>query len=209
MFSMTDIKAHTVYKIVMFLPNLIIVALSIFGYPFVSYMVGFGLADTLLMKILLSIVASVIIGMIWHFVVKAISFVLNETFYLLIDVSPSKGLNEEESKAVLFAGQAALDIFEFDKNIRNVSIALVDRMSRQGLFGFVFKEDVSKRLCAISNHYKNNPSENVNSYTVQKVLEDLDLKQSWIEISLNNANYRNMIIQSLFFVYLFIKQPSF
>lgn len=209
MFSMTDIKAHTVYKIVMFLPNLILVALAIFAYPFVSYMVGFGFADTLLMKVLLSIVAYVIIGIIWTFVVKAISFVLNELFYLLIDVSPSKGLNDEQSKAVLFGGQLVLDSWEFDKNIRNVSYEVVDRISRQGLFGFAFKDDVSKRLLAISDHYKNNPNENISSYTANKVVEDLGLKQSWIEKSLNNAFFRNMIIQSLFFIYLLIEQPSF
>ena len=97
MFSMTDIKAHTVYKIVMFLPNLILLALAIFAYPFVSYMVGFSFADSLLVKVLLSIVAYVIIGIVWHFLVRAILFVLNELFYLLIDVSPSKGLTDEVS----------------------------------------------------------------------------------------------------------------
>lgn len=209
MFSMTDIKAHTVYKIVMFLPNLILIALAIFAYPFVSYMVGFSFADSLLMKVLLSIVAYVIIGIIWNFLVKAISFVLNELFYLLIDVSPSKGLNDKQSKAVLFGGQLVLDSWEFDKNIRNVSYEVVDRISTQGLFGFAFKDDVSKRLWAISEHYKNNPNENISSYTANKVIQDLGLKPSWIEKSLNNTFFRNMIFQSLFFIYLLIEQPSF
>ena len=209
MFSMTDIKAHTVYKIVMFLPKLMLIALAIFAYPFVSYMVGFGFADSLLMKVLLSIVAYVIIGIMWEFLVKAISFVLNELFYLLIDVSPSKGLNNEQSKAVLFGGQLVLDSWEFDKNIRNVSYEVVDRISRQGFFGYAFKDNVSKRLWAISEHYKNNPNENISSYTTNKVIEDLGLKPSWIEKSLNNAFFRNTIIQSLFFIYLLVEQPSF
>lgn len=117
MFSMTDIKAHTVYKILMFLPNLMLVALSIFAYPFASYAVGFSFADSLMIKILLSLVAFFIIGIVWAFAAKCISFVLNEIFYLLIDVSPSKGLSDEESKAVLFGGQAILDGWEFDRNI--------------------------------------------------------------------------------------------
>ena len=138
MFSMTDIKANKAYRTLMFLPNLALILLSIFAYPFASYMLGFSFADSLFadslaLKITLSIVSFFFLGIIWNFLVKAIAFVLNELFYLLIDVSPSKGLSDEESKAVLFGGQAILDHLEFDRNVRNVSYEVVDRMSRQGL----------------------------------------------------------------------------
>lgn len=208
MFSMTDIEAHTVYKIVMFVPNLILVALSIFAYPFVSYMVGFSFVDSLVMKVLLSIVAYFVLGIVWTFLVKAISFVLNELFYLVIDVSPSKGLSDEESKAVLFGGQLILDHWEFDRNIRNVSHEVVDRMSRQGLFGFLFKEDVSKRLWAVVDYYQKNPNESVTSYKARQIVKDLGISQSWFETALNNAYVRNMVLQSIFFLYLLIEQPS-
>ena len=208
MFSMTDIKAHTVYKIVMFLPNLILLALAIFAYPFVSYMVGFSFVDSLVMKVALSIVAYFIIGIVWFFLVQAITFVLNEIFYLLIDVSPSKGLNEEESKAVLFAGQAILDHLEFERNVRNVSYEVVDRISRQGLFGFIFKDAVSKRLWAIIDYYQKNPNETVGQYQVKKILKNIGLSQPWYEMVLNNAYIRYMVLTPMFFIYLLIEQPS-
>lgn len=209
MFSMTDFKAHTVYKIVMFLPNMILIALSIFAYPYASYMVGFSFVDSLVMKILLSIAALYILGIVWTFLVKAIAFVLNEFFYLLIDVSPSKGLSDEESKAVLFSGQVFLDSWEFDRNIRNVSYEVIDRMSRQGLFGIFFKDDVAKRLWAIVDYYQNNPNENVSAYRAKEVLKDLGIAQPWYELALNNAQARSMILQVIFFLYLLFEQPNF
>lgn len=208
MFSMTDIKAHTVYRIVMFVPHLILVALSIFAYPFVSYMVGFSFVDSLVMKVLLSVVAYFVLGIVWTYLVKAISFVLNELFYLLIDVSPSKGLSDEESKAVLFGGQLVLDNWEFDRNVRNVSHEVVDRISRQGLLGFIFKDEVSKRLWAIVEYYQKNPNEKVTAYKAKKVVKDLGIDQPWYEVALNNAYVRNMVLQSIFFLYLLIEQPN-
>ena len=208
MFSMTDIKAHTVYKIVMFLPNLILLALAIFAYPFISYMVGFSFADSLLMQILLSIVAYFIIGIVWFFIVQAIEFVLKEIFYLLIDVSPSKGLNDAESKAVLFGGQFVLDCWEFEKNVRNVSYEVVDRISRQGLFGFIFKADASKRLWAIVDYYQKNPNEAMSQYKVQKILKNIGIAMPWYEQALNNAYVRYMALPPMFFIYLLIEQPS-
>jgi hypothetical protein len=208
MFSMTDIKAHTVYRIVMFVPNLILIALSIFAYPYVSYMVGFSFADSLVMKVLLSIVAYFVLAIVWTYLVKAASFVLNELFYLLIDVSPSKGLSDEESKAVLFGGQLVLDHLEFDRNIRNVSHQVVDRMSKQGLLGFIFKEDVSKRLWAVVDYYQKHPNESVTAYKAKQVVKELGIEQPWYEATLNNAYVRNMILQSIFFLYLLIEQPS-
>lgn len=209
MFSMTDIKAHTVYKIVMFVPNLILVALSIFAYPFASYIVGFSFVDSVVLKVSLSIAAFFILGLIWAYLVKAISFVLNEIFYLLIDVTPSRGLSSEESKAVLFGGQAVLDHIEFDKNVRNISHEVVDRMSRQGLFGLFFQNAVSKRLWAISNYYQENPKEAVSGYTAKKVLKDLGIDQPWHESTLNNPYIRNMALQFMFFLYLLCYQPHF
>ena len=208
MFSMTDIKAHTVYKIVMFLPNLVILASAIFAYPFVSYMVGFSLADSLVVKVVLSIVAYFIIGIFWFFFIQAITFVLNEVFYLLIDVTPSKGLNDDESKSVLFLGQPILDIFAFERDVRNVSYEVVDRMSRTGIFGFIFKDAVSRRLWAIVDYYQKNPNEVVSQYKSKKILEDIGIAMPWYEIALNSAYVRYMALPPMFFVYLLIKQPS-
>lgn len=209
MFSMTDIKAHTVYKIAMFLPNLMLVALTIFAYPFVSYMIGFSLVENLVLKIVLTFVVAFVLGIIWDYIVKAIAFVLNEFFYLLIDVSPSKGLSDEESKAVVFGGQAVLDNLEFDRNVREVSYEVVDRLSKQGLFGFIFKDDVSKRLWAIVDHYQKNPNEPVSVYRAKQVVKELGVAQPWYEVALNNALVLNMILQAIFFLYLFVEQPRF
>ena len=123
-------------------------------------------------------------------------------------MSPSKGLNEEESKAVLFAGQAILDHLEFERNVRNVSYEVVDRISRQGLFGFIFKDAVSKRLWAIIDYYQKNPNETVGQYQVKKILKNIGLSQPWYEMVLNNAYVRYMVLTPMFFIYLLIEQPS-
>lgn len=209
MFSMTDIKAHSVYKILMFFPNLILVVLSIFAYPLASYLLGFSFVDSLVLKVVLTLVAGFVLGIAWNYLVKAIVFILNEAFYLIIDVSPSKGLTEEESKAVLFGGQAVLDNWELDRNIRNVSGDVIDRLSRQGLFGFVFKDDVSKRLWAVVDYYQEHPNETVSAYRAKEVVKNLGIAQPWFEIALNNALVRTMILQSIFFIYLLIDQPNF
>lgn len=209
MFSMTDIEAHTVYKIVMFLPNLLLTALSIFAYPLASYLLGFSFVDSLVWKIVLTLVAGLVLGIAWNYLVKALAFILNEIFYLIIDVSPSRGLTEEESKAVLFGGQAVLDNWEFDRNVRNVSGEVIDRLSRQGLFGFAFKDDVSKRLWAIVDYYQEHPKEDVSAYRAKEVVKNLGIAQPWHEMALNNALVRNMVLQSIFFLYLLIDQPAF
>ena len=207
MFSMTDIKAHALYKCFMFFPSIALVLLSIFAYPFLSYLIGFSFSNLILVKVVLSIFSYIVVGFVWIFIANAISFLLNECFSLVIDVYPSSGLSIEESKAVLYGGQATLDLYEFDRNIPNVSNDLIDRISRRGLFSIIFRDIVARRLRATVEHYKNNLSEPVSDYTARRVVKEAGLSQTWLELSINNDYNRNTILQSIFFLYLLVAQP--
>lgn len=208
MFALTDIKAHTVYKIVLFLPNLCIFLLSIVGFPSLSYALGFGFAEALYAKVLLSVLAFVLLGVAWTYIVIGLNFIFNEMFYLVIDVRPSHGLSEAASKAVLFGGQAALDNIEFAKTIRNPSRDLIVRIARRGNFGLFFKV-VRQRLRAISDYYKKNPYEPVVQYRIKQILGEKGIEVPWYETLLNNALLRNAALQALVFLYLVLAQPNF
>lgn len=206
---MTDIEAHKIYKIVMFLPTLFLTLIAIVAYPYLSYLIGFSLSKNIYIQVAGAVAAFFILGLIWNVFIKVIFFILNEFFNLIIDVKASSGLLPDQSRAVLLGGQTVLDTIHFEKNIRTVDPELIDRLSNQGLFGFLFKEKVSARLLAIVDYYRKHPEEPISAYKAESVLKDLGITRSWIEDLLNNPQIRSMALQIIFFVYLIIASPKF
>jgi hypothetical protein len=208
MFSMTEMAAHKIYRAYMLLPRLAINLLVLFGCPIVAYMSGFALGDSGATKIVIALVLFIVIGLPISYVIRAVHFGLTEVFSLVIDVVPTHGLSRSESRAILEGGRVALDEIEFGKNIRNVDPALIERISRRGLFGYFFRKRVEARIMAVVRYYTESKNEVFSAYRVQEVLRLAGLEQPWYEKAVNNQVWRSLIIQIFVFVYLLLAQPK-
>jgi ammonia channel protein AmtB len=99
MFGMLDYRAHKLYLILFFLPNLALVLFATLGLPVINYSVGISLADNRVIQILISLVSLLILELVWiAFIYGLISKFYQFLFGLFVDIIPSNGRSEEEAK---------------------------------------------------------------------------------------------------------------
>jgi hypothetical protein len=77
MFGMLDYRAHKLYLMIFGIPNFLLVLISLFGLPFAYYGIGKSYADSHLMMIVVSLLALLVVEIIWNIFVHYLSKVLN------------------------------------------------------------------------------------------------------------------------------------
>ena len=69
MFGMLDYRAHKLYVILFFIPNIFLSLFALFGIPLINYSIGLQFADERIYQILLSLVALFVVEFLWLIIV--------------------------------------------------------------------------------------------------------------------------------------------
>lgn len=211
MFGMLDYRAHKLYLILFFLPNLALVLFATLGLPVINYSVGISLADNRVIQILISLVSLLILELVWiAFIYGLISKFYQFLFGLFVDIIPSNGRSEEEAKLVVWQGQKAITSLAFGSSHPSTwTDKLVNDFSRldwlQSLF---YRQNVLARVNAIAEHYRSLPPDSsFGEFEYDAILSEHDLNIGRLEKFLCNAHVRWSIVTYSLFIYLIIFQP--
>tara|TARA_R110000796_G_C14562618_1_gene435012 strand:+ start:1125 stop:1763 length:639 start_codon:yes stop_codon:yes gene_type:complete len=211
MFGMLDYRAHKLYLIIFFLPNLALVLFATLGLPVINYSVGVALADNRALQILISLVSLVILELVWLAIIYGlISKFYHFLFGLFVDIIPSNGRSEEEAQLVVWQGQKAITLMAFGSSHPSTwTDKLIDGFSRLDWFQSLFyRHKVLARVNTIAEHYKSLPSDSsFGQFQYDAILSEHDLNIGRLESLLCSAQVRGVIVSYSLLLYLIVFQP--
>jgi hypothetical protein len=210
MFGMLDYRAHKLYILLFFVPNLILGLFAMFGLPLIHYSIGLALADERIFQILVSLIAVFIIESIWllivfGFISKAFQFI----FELFIDVIPDNGRTKEEAQMVVWSGDKAIKVIAIGKHPSTWNDELIDGFSKNDwVQHLLYKDKVSERMNAVFDEYSCLPTDSpYDDYEIARILKEQDIEMTWQEKFLSNIQIRRAVIGYSFFLILLIYNP--
>lgn len=207
MFGMLDYRAHKLYLIIFGIPNFLLALYSLFGLPFTYYGLGHSYADSHTMVIVYSLIACIVIEIIWAIFVTYLSKFFIFLFSLFVDVIPADGRSEEEAKLVVWNGEKAIHLIKFNKKKpKDWTEEDFDRLTK-GFFNFFFKDKVTQRLRRIKDYYVENPKVIPNEWNTNKFLKENNLEPEIFEKIIVNDFYRYCVIRYSIFLYLILFNP--
>ena len=207
MFGMLDYRAHKLYLIIFGIPNFLLVLISLFGLPFAYYGIGKSYADSHLMMIVVSLLALLVVEIIWNIFVHYLSKVYMFIFGLFVDVIPADGRNKDEAKAVVWSGEKAIFLIKFNKKKpKDWTDEDFDKLS-SGFFSFFYKESIIQRCEKIKDYYVKNPKIIPSEWNTNKFLKEEKLERDIIEKIITDPFFRACAIRYSLFLYLIVFNP--
>jgi hypothetical protein len=207
MFGMLDYRAHKLYLMIFGIPNFLLALFSLFGLPFVYYGLGHNYADSHTMVIVYSLIAWLIIEIIWGIFVHYLSKFYIFIFGLFVDVIPADDRNEDEAKLVVWNGEKAIRLINFNKKKpKDWTDEDFDKLNT-GFFNFFYKESIILRCEKIQDYYVKNPKIIPNEWNTNKFLKEQNLEIGIFEKIVTNAFYRACAIRYSIFLYLLVFNP--
>ena len=209
MFGMLDYRAHKLYIILFFIPNLILNLFAIFGIKIISITIGLVFADERIFQFLIALISIFIIELIWILIIfgivtKAFQFI----FELFVDVIPDDGRTREEAQLVVWSGSKAIRSLEVIKHPSQWDYSKIEEIYKNDWVANIFyRNKISKRTRKIFEHYLFQSDKPYNDAVINKFLEENNLKVSWKEMIFTEPMYRNAIIGYSFFLFLLILNP--
>ncbi|MAD48474.1 MAG: hypothetical protein CMQ53_03865 [Gammaproteobacteria bacterium] len=209
MFGMLDYRAHKLYIILFFIPNLILNLFAIFGIKIISIIIGLAFADERIFQFLIALISIFIIELIWILIIfgivtKAFQFI----FELFVDVIPDDGRTREEAQLVVWRGSKAIRSLEVIKHPSQWDYSKIEEIYKNDWVANIFyRNKISKRTRKIFEHYLFQSDKPYNDAVINKFLEENNLKMSWKEMIFTEPFYRNAIIGYSFFLFLLILNP--
>ena len=209
MFGMLDYRAHKLYIILFFIPNLILNLFAIFGIKIISITIGLTFADERIFQFLIALISIFIIELIWVLIIfgivtKAFQFILE----LFVDVIPDDGRTREEAQLVVWRGSKAIRSLEVIKHPSQWDYSKIEEIYKNDWVANIFyRNKISKRTRKIFEHYLFQSDKPYNDAVINKFLEENNLKVSWKEMIFTEPFYRNAIIGYSFFLFLLILIP--
>jgi len=206
MFGMLDFRAHKLYLIIFGIPNFLLLLISLFGLPFAYYEIGKSYADSYITQVIFSLIALVIIEIIWTIFVTYLSKFYMFLFGLFVDIIPADGRTEEEAKAVVWNGDKAIHLIKFSKKKpKDWTDEDIDKLS-SGLFNFFYAEKRSLRFAKIREYFTKNPKINYNDWTLNEFLKKEKIERDIFEKIVTEPLYRLCAIRySLAFYLIFLQ----
>lgn len=107
MFGMLDYRAYKLYLILFGIPNMILIAIALFGLPILSIELGKIWADSSLVIAIASIIALFIVEIIWTLLLVWLGKLYLFIFQLFVDIVPAENRTKEEAVQVATAGPKA------------------------------------------------------------------------------------------------------
>ena len=210
MFGMLDYRAHKLYIILFFIPNLVLALFAMFGLPLINYSIGLAFADERIYQILISIVALFFVEMIWlliifTFVSKAFKFI----FELFVDVIPHDGRTKEEAQMVVWNGDKAIRSLQISKHPSQWTESLIWEIPKNDwVANIFFRDELIRRLRRIYDEYLSmSPDTPYTDAEVERILAEHNLKISWQEKVFGNPQGRRVVIAYSFFLLLLLYNP--
>jgi len=207
MFGMLDYRAHKLYLILFGPIWFFIKWASVIGFPFMYYSIGLAIFDNRILQIGISLLALVVIELIWAILHTYIDSFFMFLFQLLVDVIPHDGRTKEEAALVVKGGEATITLLAVNKK-RPEELTDEDFLIYQrGFFNWFFKEVVTTRLELIRRHYIENPEIGYNEWVVKDLLKKHNLTMPLYEKVLTNPLFRLAAISYALTLYLLIFNP--
>jgi hypothetical protein len=212
MFGMLDYRAHKLYLIMFFVPNMGLALFATIGFPFIHYSIGISLADDRLVQILISLVALVVIELLWAMLIFGIiSKFFQFIFSLIVDIIPADGRTEADAQLVVWNGKKTITAMAITTtNPSTWSQDLMQDFSKIDWFQSLFYSgNVLNRLNIISQHYQSAPAGSPFSpVEFEKILLEHDTPHAGkLEQLLCQPQVRATIVSYSLLVYLIIFQP--
>jgi len=209
MFGMLDYRAHKLYLILFGIPIIILNLISIFGIGFIAYLVGFGFAETWLIKIILSVVLLFIIEMLWALILMGLNKLIDFLFGLFVDIIPSGDRTKEEAKLVVYTGEKGIISLLATKHPTEWTDENVIQMAKLDWISNLFYYDkLFNRLHQIKEHFDLNPELEFYPSTVEEFISQKPhLAPAWHEKFLSNRFYRKMAFSYIVFILIILINP--
>lgn len=207
MFKMLDYRAHKLYLIIFGIPNFLLVLFSLFGLPFVYYGLGHRYADSHTMGIVYSLIALLIIEIIWGIFVHYLSKIYMFIFGLFVDVIPDDGRGEDEAKLVVLNGEKGIRLINFNKRKpKDWTDEDFERLTT-GFFNFFYRDSIVQRYQKIQEYYVKNPQIISNEWNTNKFLKKQQLEKNIFEKVVTNPFFIVYAIRYSIFCYLILFNP--
>ena len=208
MFGMLDYRAHKLYLLLTFIPNIVLYLFAIFALPLINYSVGLGFADERIFQILISLLSLVVVEIIWILFALFFSKSMDFIFSLFIDVIPHDGRTKEEAQLVVWHGEKAINIIALQKHPKTWTDEVIYNAPKvDWIMNFYFNFEMTERLYAIRDHYISSPTTPFNESRIEQILEENNMSIKNKEKILTNRNYRRALISYSIFLLLLIINP--
>lgn len=119
MFGMLDYRAHKLFKIILFIPKLIIMIISLFGLPIISIYLGKEYGSGYIENFLITCGSWIVLCLFFPVISWILCKLSEIIFRIFIDVVPYDGKNKNEARAVLYNGDKAIYAIELGKHPRD------------------------------------------------------------------------------------------
>lgn len=204
---MLDFRAHKLYLIIFGIPNFLLLLISLFGLPFAYYEIGKSYANSYITQVIFSLIALVVIEIIWAIFVTYLSKFYMFLFGLFVDIIPADGRTDEEAKAVVWNGEKAIYFINFNKKKpKDWTDEDFDKLS-SGFFSFFYKESIIQRCEKIKDYYVKNPKIIPSEWNTNKFLKEEKLERDIIEKIITDPFFRACAIRYSLFLYLIVFNP--
>ena len=207
MFGMLDYRAHKLYLMIFGIPNFLLALFSLFGLPFVYYAIGNNYADSHAMVIIYSLIACLLIEIIWGILVHYLEKIYIFIFGLFVDVIPADGRSEDEAKLVVWNGEKAIFLINFNKKKpKDWTDEDFERMTT-GFFNFFFKDKLIENYEKIKDYYIENPKILPNERNTRNFVKKENLELNIFGKIIVNPFFRVYAIRYSIFLYLLVFNP--
>ena len=207
MFGMLDYRAHKLY-LILFGPIFFLIRwASVIGFPFMYYSIGLAIFDNRIFQIGISLLALVVIELMWAILYTYIDSFFMFLFQLVVDVIPNDGRTKEEAMLVVKGGEATIALLAVNKKRPEEMTDEDFLIYQRGFFNWFFKDVVTTRLELIRRHYIENPEIGYNEWVVKDLLKKHNLTMPLYEKVLTNPLFRLAAISYALTLYLLIFNP--
>ena len=219
MFGMLDYRAFQLYRLIWFIPNLVLVWLTNLGLPLATYAIAyyfyaqyFNLAPMIYVLWIFAVIGFFFVSIPFAIFNWAITKLFDFIFNIIIDVIPAEGRNEDQANFVLKSGKGgANQILMENLNPKDWNDAMIRKSVKYAdwVARLCFRGKIYARLYAVRDHYLHNENRefSVSVSEITQVIEREGLTKSWSEEIISTKYFRQLIIQILFFLFLLFKNP--
>ena len=208
MFGMLDYRAHKLWVLLTFIPNIVLILFAIFALPLINYSVGLEFADERIFQILISLLSLVVVEIIWFIFTMLFSKSVNFIFYLFIDVIPHDGRTKKEAQMVVWNGEKAINAIALGKHPKTWTDEVIyDAPKADWIMNLYFNSEMTKRMRTIKDHYISYPDTPFDEWEVEKILKENNMLIKYKERVFVNKDTRRILISYFIFLLLLIINP--
>lgn len=196
MFGMLDYRAHKLFRVLGF-PLIVCGKLAFFVVVAIAIFIAQQTDYSLLVKILLAYVTMEAIAFVTAGVWFLVMWIFQTTFFWIVDVIPSKGLDEEEAREVVKKGRfvwlARKFAWDIDGWNRDDTLAFVSALNWRARLLFDARGRFERRVSRMKRHFDETGLQ-PGALKSDEIDELVGEKSSWFETAIVHPYYFNSIL---------------